>query len=114
MFDKAVLRDTGSIYGIAFAANGDMIVAEERALRRYTTEGAPLSGGFSLPRNERSEGVRIAQGVIEPNDEVLFVLTDRGVWRVKYNSGTFALIPPDSGVPFLRGDFHDCAVWNRQ
>lgn len=114
VLDNVVLRDTGSIRGIAFAANGDMIVAEERALRRYTTEGAPLSGGFSLPGNERPEGVRIAQGVIDPNDEVLFVPTDRGVWRVKYDSGTFALIPQDSGTHFLRGNFRDIAVWNRQ
>ncbi|MCS6923942.1 MAG: carboxypeptidase-like regulatory domain-containing protein [Fimbriimonadales bacterium] len=114
VFDKAVLSGTGDIYGVAFAANGDMIVVEERALRRYTSEGAPLTGGFSLPGNERPEAIRIGRGVLQPNDEVLFVLTDQGIWRVNYNGASFSLIPADANKHFLRGNFRDCAVWNRQ
>jgi hypothetical protein len=114
VFDSIVLRNTGNIYGIEFAANGDMIVIEERALRRYTTEGAPLSGGFSLPGNERPKAIRIGRGVLQPNDEVLFVITNRSVWRVRYDGGGFSLIPADAGAPFLRGDYRDCAVWNQE
>lgn len=112
VLDKIVTQVNNRQRGIAFAANGDMIVSDGSVIQRYTSEGARLGEGFALPRNETPETIHFAWGVLQPQDSVLFVQTDRGIWRLKYDGSRFSLIPSDSNTYFLRGRYAGFLVWN--
>lgn len=113
VLDQVLTQGTAIPRGIAFAANGDMIVSEGGVLQRYTSEGARLGGGFALPRNETPEIIHFGRGVAQPFDEVLFIQTNLGIWRLQYDGSRFSLIPDDSGARFLSGRYDNCLVWNR-
>lgn len=113
VFDRIITQGSDLQRGIAFAANGDMIVCEGRVIQRYTSEGVRLGEGFSLPRNEIPYIIHFAWGILQPQDSVLFVQAKYGIWRLRYDGSRFALIPSDSNTHFLRGDYKGCLVWNR-
>lgn len=113
VLDRVLTQGTAIPRGIAFAANGDMIVSEGRVLQRYTSEGTLLGDGFALPRNDAPEIIHFGRGVLQPFDEVLFVQTDKGIWRVRYDGSRFSLVSDDAGTYFLPGRYGNCLVWNR-
>jgi hypothetical protein len=111
VFDAKLAADGIWRRGIAFARNGDMLVCEGRTIQAYTTEGARLGRGFNLPFNQEPYSIHAGRGVLTENDEVFFVNTNRGIWRIRYDGSAFSLIPADGGEPFLKMDTM-FLIWN--
>jgi hypothetical protein len=111
VFDAKLAADGIWRRGIAFARNGDMLVCEGRTIQAYTTEGARLGRGFTIPRSQTPYFIYAGKSVLTENDEVFFVNTDRGIWRIRYDGSAFSLIPADGGEPFLKMDTM-FLIWN--
>lgn len=111
VFDAKLVDDGIQRRGIAFARNGDMLVCEERTIQAYTTEGARLGRGYTLPSSSEPYTIHAAYSVLAENDEIFFVSTSRGIWRLRYDGSAFAPIPADNNQPFLRIDT-GFLIWN--
>jgi len=111
VFDAKLVDDGIRRRGIAFARNGDMLVCEGRTIQAYTTEGARLGRGYTLPSSDEPYTIHAAYSVLAENDEMFFVSTRRGIWRLRYDGSAFSLIPADNNQPFLRMDT-GFLIWN--
>ena len=111
VFDAKLVADGIRRRGIAFARNGDMLVCEGRTIQAYTTEGARLGGGYNLPSSEEPYTIHAAYSVLAENDEIFFVSSSRGIWRLRYDGSAFSLIPADNNQPFLKMDT-GFLIWN--
>jgi len=101
VWDATLVADNRIRRGIAFAANGDMVVCEDKTIQAYTTSGVRLGRGLILPFSTEPNTIHAGHSVLKAYDLVFFVGTRKGIWRVRYDGNTFSLFPEDAGSPFL-------------
>ncbi len=95
-FETTLISGPGnSQFGaIGFAHNGDMILADiiNNQLVAYTSAGAPTPRVFPLPKLRRFV---IGNSIFKQNDEVLFAVSQNGIYRVDYTTGSFVAVDKD-------------------